>query len=372
MRKTIGGSAAAAIYTHPQTGDSLHDYLTAYELQQELLGHTEPKPGNADDWTDPLWRGNQLEHSILRAGRRKVAEWLGVELEAVHLDIFIWLREEPEDDALEGFTGVSLPGVTYNVFDPTDGFKHPAYPFLTSRIDATYQVTFPDGCVRRYLADAKHTSQRGKFGAPGTDEVPMGYFVQGIHNYAVCSQSVAFRDVEPVFLVVAVTSFRNIQLHPIQIDPERVERHVEVCARWWEDHIKGDLPVAPQSVGDATARFPANNGAEPYVADASAHKALAAISAGKRLGAIGEAMADRGKRDLLTLLGEKVEIKDPEGGFLGSYKANKNGVRTFRPGGAYEVSTKEAKDDLPGAMQILQALQSPSAHDALASILSYE
>jgi putative phage-type endonuclease len=117
---------------------------------------------------------------------------------------------------------------------------HAALPFVGATLDALAAATI--------VVDAKTSRNRGGWGEPGTDEIPIDYLLQLHHYMAVADKQVA--DCAVLFGNFDFVIYRCPR------DEELVAMLLEAEARFWHCHVLAKQPPPPRSAADALRRFP--------------------------------------------------------------------------------------------------------------------
>lgn len=93
----------------------------------------------------------------------------------------------------------------------------------------------------RWGVEAKNCGYRGRFGLPGTDEVPIEYWMQ-------CQWGCLVLGLERFVLVACVEGSPPVEYN-IEFDRETTLRTEELAGEWWERHyVKGDEPSIDDSL----------------------------------------------------------------------------------------------------------------------------
>lgn len=184
---TIGGSRAAAVLGQvPEQwtpGSPLEAYL-------ELIGELPEKPDN----------------EAMRWGR---------------------ILEEPVADRYAEVTG-------RKVRRETNELAHKDYPFLTAHLDRKVL-----NCDPPRILEVKTGSVYAKdgWGEPGTDMVPIPYFIQGVHYLALTRAQ--FCD------FAVLLGGQDFRIYTIERDPELIDLHVGRLVKFWRDHVVPRIPPPP-------------------------------------------------------------------------------------------------------------------------------
>jgi predicted phage-related endonuclease len=259
-RKYLGGSDAAAVL-------GVSSWMTPVELWQLKTGKAKPTttPEQERRWK----RGHKLEPFIRSMVIDKLAdEGHDVELLACNAR-----------------------------------YADPEYPFLSCEIDFELRL---DG--EEINADAKSVDRfaRDKWGAVGTDAMPIEYVAQGMHGLGVTPG----RRRRTLF--AALRSWDDVDIYWLTRDDETIAAMREKEVSFWLDHVVPKVPPDPTKFSDVRALFP--KATRPAIE--ATPEVLAKV---ERIRALERQQAE-GKAEIDML---KFEI----GRFMGKHALLKNGVR---------------------------------------------
>lgn len=210
-------------------------------------------------------RGRLLERAVLEWGRDEIGSETLVKGRPIVHDELDWARMSPD-----GWTGVDegLEGKTVQLFDQD-------------------------------------------WGPSWTDQVPLWVRIQCVWYLAVSGA----RIWRVAALSMVQSEWRLYEIHP---DPEMSERLLEVCGKWWTDHVVAD--VAPElDIGAATRAYLIERYADPLdqvleVTDASDLELLRAYDLAKtNQKTVDQWVAELGLR-LKTRIGGYRGVKDRDSG----------------------------------------------------------
>ena len=104
---------------------------------------------------------------------------------------------------------------------------HPVHKMLACHLDAQWQSD------KGIAYEAKWTSQRGRYGDPGSDQVPDEVAVQ-------CLSQMGIAGLERVFVPVLFGGrFPQFEIFVIERDDKVVAQIIDSAAAWWEKHVIG-------------------------------------------------------------------------------------------------------------------------------------
>lgn len=227
----LGGSDAAAVL-------GVSDWMTPLELFQKKTGTAPPEKPNPR--LDSIRRaGTELEPHILRLLLAKLRDQ-GLEVELL-------ARNERYVDLQHPFLGceidfeLRLTGVTQINGD-----------------DVTFDGEHING-------DCKSSQGfwRWKWGAEGSDDVPIAYAAQFMHGLGITGRQWC--------IVAALIGLHDVAIFWVRNDPETIEAMRAKEVDFWENHVQTKLEPDPVKFSDIRALFPQDNGktyeATPEVAD---------------------------------------------------------------------------------------------------------
>lgn len=126
-------------------------------------------------------------------------------------------------------------------------YVDPEHPFLRSEIDFELML---DG--EHVNGDAKSVSgfARDKWGAEGTDQMPIEYIAQGMQGLMV-SPGRRRRT-----LFAALRSFDDVDIYWVTRDDETIAGMRDKLVRFWTQHVVPKVPPDPRDFADVRALFP--------------------------------------------------------------------------------------------------------------------
>jgi predicted phage-related endonuclease len=261
-RHFLGGSDAASVL-------GVSAYKSPVELWQEKVGKSKTVVTEAQR---RLWaRGHELEPFIRKMTIQKLAdEGNDVELIATN---------ERHVDA--------------------------EHPFLSSEIDFDIRLN-----GEHVPVDAKSVNRhvRDRWGTTGTDEMPIDYVAQFMHNMGVHPKR------PRRYLVAALRSFDDVDLYWLQRDDETIAAMREKEVRFWVDHVIPRIPPDPGDFADVSALFP--KAKKPNIE--ATPEILAAVARLRQI-----------KIDAAALKAEEDEVKFQLAKFMGPHAVVTQGVRNL-------------------------------------------
>lgn len=265
-RSGIGGSDAGAIM-------GVNPYMSALDLYNDKLGITPPK-----DLSDnqAVHFGNVLEDVVAQEYTRR--------------------------------TGIKVRRRNAQ-------FAHAKYPWMLANIDR-------DVVGEPMLLECKTAGayfKKDEWGASGTDQVPMHYYIQCAHYMCVMGY-------ERADLAVLIGG-RDFRIYHIEKDSELEEMLIEKEANFWNNHVLKQVPPEPATKSDIEQLYgtddgtsiEANMGVETSVIELNAVKEEI-----KRL----KAEQDRLETDIKGFMKEHTTLVDAGGSPIATWKAT-SGRKTF-------------------------------------------
>lgn len=155
--------------------------------------------------------------------------------------------EEQEQPTLPMWLGLRLEDVVAELFTARTGLqtrgdnqlhRHPAQPWLVAHLD--YRVLGRP----KELVECKTQFNRAGWGEPGTDEVPVYYWVQAQHEMLV---TVAMKVWMPVLF-----GTYDFAVYEIDRDNEFIDRWEQAADDFWHNHVVARIP--PPLSGDEFSR----------------------------------------------------------------------------------------------------------------------
>lgn len=248
---------------------SLNEYTTPYQIWLEKTGRYKP---DFSDKNDRLWWGSNLEDVIAKR--------------------------------YEVLTGEKLSADPYTRYCPDS-------EYLLCHIDREIKD-------KRKLVEIKIARYNpAKWGA-GVDEIPPQYTVQ-VQAQLACNPGYDEAD-----LVVFFYQTLEVKIYTIKRNEELIGRIVNAANKFWTQHVLTDVAPQCESIDDVKLAHPIDNSefldATPLETDT--YEKLKAVRV--KLKDL-EEEEKKLKTDLIVLTGAYTGIKG-----ICTYKANKNGVRSFK------------------------------------------
>lgn len=161
-----------------------------------------------------------------------------------------------------------------------------------------------------------------KWGRPGTSEIPPQYTIQCQHQLACMT------GYESVDLCVFFWQSKSITIYNVKRDEVIISKIKKSINRFWDDHVAPKIPPDLYTIEDVKLCFPIDNQnfIEAAPLELELHKKLLTIK--KSLKSLEEEEL-KYKTDLIVLIGGESGIKY-NGDFLCTYKADRNGKRSFK------------------------------------------
>ena len=280
-RKGIGGSDVGAILGYSSIPGSCV-YKTPAEIWHEKING----PPQAIEVTPtnkryaPLWWGREMEPLLIKAYKQvesaKVKE------------------------------GSSVGQVS-----------HPDYPWLIANVDGIAEV---DG--KKLILEVKNVDHdfNNSWGEPGTDQVPLGYYMQVQHYMLVL-------DLDEARIAARVGGV--LKVYHIHRDDELIEDTLEDLSEFWHENVLKKVPPRAKTLSDVRLSYKAEEGASMKASQEQFEMISTAKMAAKRL--------EKAKRDLEEIkarlaqdMGENTVLVNDSDEKLVTFKPRKDGVRVFK------------------------------------------
>lgn len=218
--KFLGGSDAAAVL-------GVSEWMTPLELYQRKVGTAPPEKPNPR--LDSIRRaGTELEPHILRLLLAKLREQ-GLEVELL-------ARNQRYVDQQHAFMGCEI-----------DFELRLTGTVLINGID----VYFDDEHIN---GDCKSSQGfwRWKWGAEGSDDVPIAYAAQFMHGLGITGKRWC--------IVAALIGLHDVAIFWVERDAETIEAMRAKQVDFWTNHVQAKIEPDPIKFSDIRALFPQDNG----------------------------------------------------------------------------------------------------------------
>lgn len=216
----LGGSDAAAVL-------GVSDWMTPLELYQRKVGTAPPEKPNPR--LDSIRRaGTELEPHILRLLLAKLREQ-GLEVELL-------ARNARYVDQEHTFLGCEID------FELR----------LTGTVQINGEDVYFDG--EHINGDCKSSQGfwRWKWGAEGSDDVPIAYAAQFMHGLGITKRRWC--------IVAALIGLHDVAIFWVQHDAETIEAMRAKEVEFWTAHVQTKIEPDPIRFSDIRALFPQDNG----------------------------------------------------------------------------------------------------------------
>lgn len=216
----LGGSDAAAVL-------GVSEWMTPLELFQKKIGTAPPEKPNPR--LDSIRRaGTELEPHILRLLLNKLREQ-GVEVELL-------ARNERYVDLQHPFLGCEID------FELR----------LTGTVLVNGVEVYFDG--EHINGDCKSSQGfwRWKWGAEGSDDVPIAYAAQFMHGLGITGKRWC--------IVAALIGLHDVAIFWVERDDETITAMRQKQVDFWENHVQTKIEPDPIKFSDIRALFPQDNG----------------------------------------------------------------------------------------------------------------
>ena len=251
---------------------NLNEYSTVYQLWLLKTGMAEPEPEN-----DNMWWGTNLEPVIRH-------------------------RYEKETGKV----------VTY---DPETKFCD-----LSSHMLCHLDGMLPEEKKLIEIKTARYNPER--WGEAGSSEIPPQYTIQCQHQLA------CMPGYESVDLCVFFWQTKSIVIYNIKRDEEIISKIIDGVNRFWQDHVLPRIAPDLYTIEDVKLAYPLNNHEFVQASPIEIFAYEKLIDSRKKLKKLEEEELSY-KTDLIIMTGATSGIEN-NGDLLCTYKANKNGVRSFK------------------------------------------
>ena len=172
---------------------------------------------------------------------------------------------EPTDisDVPAVYWGTTLEAVVANEYAKRTGktleetdetFVHKEYPFIVSHID---RKIVGENAVLECKTATLHNAH--KWGPEGSEIVPSEYWLQVAHQACVLDL-----DYVDISVLIGGQDFRTYRYRR---NLKLEEKIIEICKRFWLDHVEKGVPPSPQSTSDILKLFPRPTNEEAKIID---------------------------------------------------------------------------------------------------------
>ena len=196
--------------------------------------------------------------------------------------------------------------------------KHPTYQYLTANVDRW----IPDLDLALECKTASGPAA-DDFGAEDTDEVPVPYYLQCLHQAVVCG-------INRVHLAVLIGGFAfEFRKYVLDFSPEIKSEYTATVVRWWREHVETDTCPPPVTLSDTRAMYPYDTG-EPIVATEEAAEACERYVMAREAEKSAKAYKDEEAITIQSAMQDAPALLSIHGRELATWKTAKSGRRTFR------------------------------------------
>lgn len=295
-RRGIGASEAPAVV-------GVNPWAKPIDVYMRKLGLVDEQPE-----TPRMRAGNKLERTILEWG----AEELGLTVlptgtETLRHPELTWLFATPDG----------------RIVLPRAGRHEPGPGVIRG---AGYEDLFGP------IVQVKNVGDRSAryWGESGTDEIPDYVRIQVEVELEVTGQ--------PEGWVFALLGGYDLRTYPIKRDPVIARGVIEICQRFWFEHVVAESPPAldgsPASHDFLAKKFPQHSD-EILVATPAAERLMERLREAERAAARAEAEADEARAQLKALIGDRAGIE--------SYLGRVTWKKTASGGIDYKALAEEMK-----------------------------
>jgi putative phage-type endonuclease len=251
---------------------NLNEYSTVYQLWLLKTGATQPEQEN-----DDMWWGSELEPVVRRRYEKETGKTVGYDPETKFCDLS---------------------------------------PYMLCHLDGI----IPEEKKLLEIKTARYNPSH--WGQAGTSEVPPQYTIQCQHQLA------CMPGYESVDLCVFFWQTKSIVIYHIQRNEEIISKIISGVNDFWRNYVLTNISPDLYTIADVKLAYPMDN-------QTFAHATPVELSSYEKLIDIREKIKKLEKEelsyktDLIIMTGANSGIKN-NGDLLCTYKANKNGVRSFK------------------------------------------
>jgi len=202
---------------------------------------------------------------------------------------------------------------------------HEHYPYLRGHVDRWVEDAHSSDqhhlspAMRILECKTSHPQQAHLWGEPGTDQVPMAYYVQCawymmLANCPICD----------VAVLIGNNDFRIYTLHQ---DPELERFLLESAIHFWEQHVLTKISPEPSSEDDCRKLFPKVSAAKKVEAPQTLVKEIEHFHAIQTMIKEKDALASEIKQLIMKTLGD-ADTLTYQGKTLATWKAPKPSIKT--------------------------------------------
>lgn len=146
-------------------------------------------------------------------------------------------------------------------------YRDPLVEYFAAEID--WEWRDDDGSIQNGETKTVHTmafNERHGWGEPGTDEIPMHYYLQVQFGLAVTGRQRT--------AVAAFIGLDNVIFYRVERDEEDIALMRAECQRFWTEHVLAGVAPDPQTLPDLHKMFRKSNGLVLPATDELASKAF--------------------------------------------------------------------------------------------------
>lgn len=138
------------------------------------------------------------------------------------------------------------------IFATNNRYIDPVIPFLCAEIDAESVVEGEVTNIEVKTVSSRAFTERFGWGEPGTNEVPIHYYLQVQHGLMVTGRRRG--------CVAALVGFDQMEFYPIERSEDDVAAIRFACERFWLDNVLANVPPEAQTLEDLGKMYRSPNG----------------------------------------------------------------------------------------------------------------
>lgn len=133
------------------------------------------------------------------------------------------------------------------LFSKNVRYIDPDLPYLCSEIDAESVVEGEVTNIEVKTVSSRAFTERFGWGAPGTNEVPIHYYLQVQHGLMVTGRRKAF--------VAALVGFDQMEFYPIERSEDDIAAIRYACEVFWTENVLKGIPPEAQTLADLSKMY---------------------------------------------------------------------------------------------------------------------
>lgn len=133
------------------------------------------------------------------------------------------------------------------LFATNNRYIDPVLPYLCSEIDAESVVDGEVTNIEVKSVSSRAFSEKFGWGSPGTNEVPIHYYLQVQHGLMVTGRRRAF--------VAALVGFDQMEFYPIERSEDDIAAIRFACQKFWTENVLANVPPEAQTLSDLSKMY---------------------------------------------------------------------------------------------------------------------